>query len=466
MSLRSLRAKLVLWTIAPLGMIAAIDVGVAYHSAMRTASLVQERQLMGSARMIAEQVRYVDGALVTTIPPAALELFASSEQLEHPDHVYYRVSAPDGTLLSGYFEMATPGKKVVPETHVYFDTALRGETVHAVAFSQPVLASQSSASVLIEVGQTQHARDALARAIWQRSVQEQLLTLAAATLLIVVALRYSLAPLLALRDRVRRRAPGALEPLETGEVPNELKPLVDAINDYTLRLGRYITEHDRFIGDASHQLRTPLTVFNTQVTYALRQTDVAEKDRALRTLRQGLRGSIRLVNQLLAYTEVDEKTANRSALVPVDLCTVARHVLEELALLSQEKSIDLGFECDQPRMLVMGTEHTLTILLNNLVDNALRYTPEGGSVTIRVRHGVDGGVQLVVEDNGPGIAPADRDKVFERFFRLHGEDTPGCGLGLAIVREIAANCRAEIALSAPERGTGLIVTIDFPALAQ
>jgi two-component system sensor histidine kinase TctE len=464
MPLRSLRSKLVFWTIAPLSLIAALDVALSHRSALQIANLAQEAQLMGSARIIAEQLNYAEGSLSVSIPPAALELFDTSSHSGRRDQVYYRVSAADGRLLAGYFELAMPDRPPATEGLLYFDAEMRGEPVHAVAYTAPVLASPLNATVLIEVGQTLHSRDAFAKEIWLKSAGDHLLILAAATALIIFALRHALSSLIALRDQVLKRKPGALDALDPGPIPSELKPLVAAINDYIARLGWHMVEHDRFIADASHQLRTPLTVFNTQVGYALQQGDIVEKDTALRGLREGLRRMTRLVSQLLAYTEADARLIEPEPQDRVDLGAVVRQVLEDLALPAQEKNIDLGYETSRPEWPVAGKRHQLDVLVGNLVDNAVRYTPRHGVVTVRTAEAPAGGVLLIVEDNGPGIAAAERERVFERFYRLHGEDQPGCGLGLAIVREIASAYGIEISLSQPAAGTGTLVVLRFPPL--
>ncbi len=463
MAFRSLRSQLLGWTIIPLSLIAALDVGLSYRSALDISTLAQEVQLVGSARMIAEQVNWSDGMLSVSIPPAALELFDTPAGSGLRDHVFYRVSASDGRLLSGYFEMQVPAGAVEPGSRRYFDTVMRDEPVHAVAYVAPVLASPRSDWVLIEVGQTLRTRHAFAAEIWRRSAADHLMILAAASVLIVLTLRYSLSAIVALRDQVLGRQPGALEPLDPGPIPSELKPLVAAINDYVGRLGRQMAEHDRFIADASHQLRTPLTVFGTQVGYALQQADPREKDAALRGLRKGLRRMTRLVAQLLAYAETSAGAARARVPERAELDAVVRQVLEDHALLAQDRGIDLGFEAAPGLPPVPVGRHGLTVLVANLVDNALRYTPEGGAVTVRAAVLPSGAVRLTVEDDGPGIAPAERERVFERFYRLHGEDQPGSGLGLAIVREIAGAAGLRLSLGAPEQGTGTVVSVDFPA---
>jgi len=462
MPFNSLRTKLLAWTMLPLSLLAVLDVAVGYLRADHIARLVQENQLLGSARVIAEQVRFVDGNYSLSLPPAALELFDSAADGSRPDQVYYRVTTPEGNLLSGYYEMAQSTVALKSEQYLFFPSVMRDEPVHVVAFAQPVFAAGGEALVRVEVGQTLHSRKALASDLWRRSAGDHLMILGATAVLILLALQFALAPLLTLRRRMAERQPGVLTPLDAGPMPSELQPLVAAMNDYIARLGEQMAEHDRFIGEASHQLRTPLTVFNTQVSYALRQQTIEEKDAALRALRQGLRSNIRLVAQLLAYTEADAKLLRPGTVKQLDLLPVIRQVLEELALVAQEKQIDLGYEGEEGSLPVRGTRHQLAVLLSNLVDNAIRYTPSGGIVTVRTRKDETGGLIVTVEDNGPGIPEDQREHVFERFYRLHGEDLPGSGLGLAIVREIARSFGIALELSAPPEGSGTVVRLTFP----
>jgi two-component system sensor histidine kinase TctE len=267
-------------------------------------------------------------------------------------------------------------------------------------------------------------------------------------------------PVLRLRDQVLRRKPGTLEPLDAASAPQELTPLVDAMNDYVRRLDEHMSAHGRFIAYASHQLRTVLTVLNTQVSYALSNADPAARDDALHGIRDGVQQGIRLVNQLLLLFSAEAGAAQPLREAEVDLAEVVQRVLEELAALAQSRNIDLGFEQKGDATTVRGTPSMLHELVANLVDNAIRYTPPGGMVTAAVL-GSASGVTLRVEDNGPGIPADQRERVFERFYRLHDDGPGGSGLGLPIVREIAAASRADVRLSDPPSGNGLIVSVTF-----
>ena len=455
---KTLRAHLLGWLLVPLALYAAGSAWFTYSNAAETATIVHDRLLLGSARMIAEQIRYDDDALQVVIPPAALELFQSSDQ----DRVYYRIAAANGSLLAGYAELPLPPGPVAVEESVYFDATSRGEPVRIVAFAQPVFDARHEGPVLIEVAQTLQSRTALTRQIWAHTVRQQLLILALAVVLVLIGLRRGLAPVMQLRERVQRRRPGALEPLEAAPVPNELTPLVHAINDYVRRLDEHMSAHSRFIANASHQLQTPLTLLNTQVNYGLRSTDVAGKDDALRAIHEGAQHGIRVVNQLLTLSAAESALTHSIRQSDVDLVDVVKRVLEDSATAAQSKHIDLGFEHCGGRAVVRAMPVMLHELVANLVDNALRYTPAGGVVTA-ILEARDGFNTLRIADNGPGIPPGERERVFERFYRLQQDKSDGCGLGLPIVREIAAASAAAVTLSDPPSGSGLVVAVTFPA---
>jgi two-component system sensor histidine kinase TctE len=461
MRLHSLRTQLLMWLLVPLALFVAFNSWVAYNNAIRMATVVHDRMLLGSARIIAEQVRYEDGMLQVIIPPAALELFQSDSH----DRVYYRITGPSHGLLAGSADLPAFAAPLRSEESAYFDTEFRGEPVRVAAFSQPVFAAPEHGPVLIEVAQTRHSYEELADKMWRDTVQQQLLILALAAILLWIGMHRGLAPMMQLRDTVQRRKPNTLEPLDPAPVPHELEPLVHAINDYVKRLDEHMSAHSRFITNASHQLRTPLTVLNTQVNYGLRSRDIEDKDAALAAINNGVQHGIRLVNQLLMLSTAEERVGRRLPHSEVNLIAVVRRVLEELATLAQTKNIDLGFDFQEDAITVRDTLSMLDELVSNLVDNALRYTPAGGIVTVAVSRRADR-VILRIEDNGPGIPPQEREHVFERFYRLQADRSDGSGLGLAIVREIAAACEAEVTLSAPAAHQGLIVTVVMPSPAR
>lgn len=457
MRLKSLRVQLLVWLLVPLALFVTFNIWFTYTNAIAMATLVQDRMLLGSARIIGEQLRYEDDVVQAMIPPAALELFQSDSR----DHVYYRIVAANGVLLSGQPDLPDPPQILHSEEAHYFNLLFRGEMVRVVAFAQPVFAAPEQGSVLIEVAQTLRSHGKLSDQIWQRAVQQQVAMLLLMVLLVLFGLRYGLAPMMRLRDQVRLRGTNVVEPLDTAAVPRELAPLVDAINDYAQRLNEHMSAQGRFIANASHQLRTPLTVLNTQVDYGLRSPDIQGKDDALQAINGSVRHGIRLVNQLLTLSTAEARTGRPLRQVGVNLVDVVQRVLEELASIATARNIDLGcnFQCDIA--LVRAGVSMPHELVSNLVDNALRYTPVGGVVTVNVEVASDS-VILRVEDNGPGVPEAEREHVFERFYRLQENRSDGSGLGLSIVREIALASAAKVRLSGPIKTHGLIVTVVFP----
>lgn len=279
--------------------------------------------------------------------------------------------------------------------------------------------------------------------------------LAAAIWLIVGA---QLRPLDRLANSVRLRQPDALEPLATTELPNEVRPLALALNDLLARLRTAIDAQQAFVADAAHELRTPLTALRLQLQLAEQADDEAERHLAFTQLHAGMERAVRLVEQLLNLARHQAAPAASNS---VALDELAREVVSDLAPLADARQQDLGI-AGNGSASVRGDPQALHMLLRNLIDNALRYTPAGGRIDVSVGHEA-GRPFLRVTDSGPGIPPADRTRVFSRFFRLTGSGVAGTGLGLAIAQSIASNHRAEIELGDNPDGPGLQVTVRFPA---
>lgn len=454
----SLRARLLLWLLIPLGLLGTLNIWFSHRVALRTANMVQDRLLLGSARIIAQQIQYEDGQLEVAIPPAALELFQSNEQ----DRVYYRIASSRGALLSGYAELPAPPTTLHPEESLYFSAQVRGQSVRAVAYAQPIFAAPGEGPVVIEVAQTLLGHQRMVQEILATSLLQELWELALVAILAWLALRRALKDIVGLRNKVRDRHPGSLEALEADPVPQEIQPLVEAINGYVQRLDNQMAVRNRFIANASHQLRTPFTVLQTQASFGLKSPQIQQKNEALGAIFQEVRHGTRLVNQLLSLSTMEARAQASLATLPVDVVEVAQHVLEEQAALAQSRGIDLGLSHHPAPILILATPSLVHELVANLVDNALRYTPPNGVVTVSVQRRTDT-VILQVEDNGPGIPAGDRARVFERFCRLREADSAGSGLGLSIVQEIVLALGGQITLSDPTAGTGLVVNLTFPA---
>ncbi len=454
---RSLRAELLAWLLLPLVAVVAFNGWSLHRDALRMADLITDRTLLASARVIAEQVKEADGRIEALIPPSALEMFASPDR----DKVIYRVLSPSGELIAGFPDVVAPPAQPRGLEPAYYEGTFRTEAMRAVALAQPVISKLAGGDALVIVATTLHGRDRLVDEIWQASLRDQFLLVGIAALLALLGLRRGLAPLLRLRDELRNRDPESLTALDRNGVQGELRPVIDALNHALERVQAYIALQRRFVADASHQLRTPLAVLKTQIALARRDDDPQTRDEALAAIDGGVDGMARLVNQLLTLARAEPGGAALRKDV-LDFNEVTRAALESLAGIAFDRAIDLSFEAAPAGLPIHGHVTLLRELVLNLVENALRHIPRGGTVAVKLEQS-EAGILLVVEDNGPGIPEADRERVFQRFHRLAPATVDGTGLGLAIVREIVVAHDGTIALMETQPPPGLRVQVRLPA---
>ncbi|HEX6829122.1 MAG TPA: ATP-binding protein [Burkholderiales bacterium] len=314
---------------------------------------------------------------------------------------------------------------------------------------------------LIEVGQSEEIRDELAGDVMLTVLAPVLFAFPLLALVIWVSVGRGLAPLQRAAGELQARDPGNLTPIGDEGLPQEIRPLLSALNALFRRLEEAFEKERRFTADAAHELRTPLAALRTQAQVALRSVDDAERRHALEQVMAGVDRATQLVEQLLTLARVDPETS-RSGGEPVDLDSMASEVLADLAPAALVRGTELRLEEPRGEPRARGDRAMLGILVRNLADNAIRYTPPGGSV--RVATGRENeGAWLEVEDNGPGIPAGEREKVFQRFYRALGTGAGGSGLGLSIVRRIAELHGAAIALAEGAGGRGLRVRVQFPA---
>lgn len=310
----------------------------------------------------------------------------------------------------------------------------------------------------IQVANTTANREAMfARIVpWLILPMGLLITLLAGGIWLAVS--RSLAPLSALREEIVHREPARLQPISSHGLPEELQPLARALNALLARLDEALRLQRRFIADAAHELRTPLTAVRLQAQVVQQARTPAEREAALTQLLAGVDRAGHLVQQLLDMARLTPEVGHRAP-VPVALDDLARAVVIDFSSQAEATGIDLGLGACKP-LRVLGQPDALRVLLDNLVDNALRYTPAGGRVDVEVGE-AEGWARLTVADNGPGIPPHARERVFDRFYRLAGTEAPGSGLGLAIVREIVRQHGGRVRLL-DTAGGGLTVQVDLP----
>jgi len=449
----SLRRKLLSWLLVPLLFLWLVGGVGAYYLAINFSTLAYDRSLLDLARALAEQVKVINGRVVVPLPPVAQRILATGDH-----NVCYQVRDGGGAVISGDPVLHAPPAARRPGG-VMRDGEVRGQPVRIAAIWVPVHGAPSP--VVVQLAERMNQRDILAQEILSSTVLPQLLLIALAGAIVWFGVERALIPLQKLRREVGDRSYRNLSPLDETCVCREVRPLVVSINALLVRLGTALEAQQRFIADAAHQLRTPLAGLKTQTDVALRLSRPEEVHHALEQLDTSSRRAIRLVNQMLALARVEPDAAQGTALSSLELNRVAREAAAEwasTALLG--KNIDLGFEAAPHPVTVIGDSVRLRMLLDNLLDNAIRYAPPGSRVTVRVTGGEE--IALMVEDNGPGIPEAERERVFQRFYRVLDNGADGSGLGLAIVWEIAMLHGARVILGSGAGGRGALVKVVFP----
>ncbi|MDQ2818841.1 MAG: sensor histidine kinase [Pseudomonadota bacterium] len=463
--LGSLRNQLLRWLIVPLVVLVGINAVSLYRDALDAADVAYDRSLLASTRALAERVSIRDGHVVADVPYVALDSF----ETDTLGRIFYKVSGLHGETISGFDDLPPVPKSVkrseaYPALVRFYHADYNGEPVRIAALLQPVYDDSMRGIALIQVGETLDARRGLSRKILLSTLLRQAMLILAVASLVWISVRLVLRPLMQLKTVVEERSLHDLSEIDQALVHREVRPLVRAMNSTTARMQGLIASQRRFIADASHQLRTPLTVLKTQAELALRANDPAAMRAIVASIAKTTDSTVHLANRLLTLARI-EHGSEATALVPLSLTELVRDVAMELALPAVQKRIDLSLEADGD-IHVSGQALMLHELISNLVDNAIRYTPEDGAVLLRVSFDANGAV-LEVQDSGPGIAVVERDKVFTPFYRAAAtmEVNPsGTGLGLTIVRDIVAVHGAEISLDSGLGGTGLTVRVVFPAV--
>ncbi len=487
---RSLFGEILDWMLTPLLLLWPISLALTWLVAQNIAGKPFDRALEYNVQALAKLVAVKNNQVQFNLTGPAREILRADDT----DLVYYKVTGTQGEHLSGELDLPAPlddDKAKDGEVRLRED-AIQGQDVRvaytwmkvdvarpAATGAQLVNASRGTGSgdqyVLVQVAETLEKRKTLATEIIKGVMVPQFVTLPLAVLLVWLALVRGIKPLAQLEKRIRARKSDDMSPLDDAAVPEEVAPLVLSVNDLLSRLTASLTTQKRFLADAAHQLKTPLAGLRMQADLAQRETDADELKKSLKHIGRASVRATHTVNQLLALART-ETTGRSLAKHRVDLVDVASEVMADSVPRAMEKKIDLGYDgpaAGEAPTRLEGNATLLKELVRNLIDNAIAYTPEGGQVTLRVMSDrFSGAVVLIVEDSGPGIAPSERELVFQPFYRTLGTDTDGSGLGLAIVQEIATQHGAEIqigeaalgdfsAQAGEARGPGTRITVRF-----
>jgi signal transduction histidine kinase len=447
----SIEQRLLAWILGALSIGAAVLVGVSYLVTLDEMDEVFDENLKQVALAAASFHRFEPGA----DPRTRIELPSLPRVYEQPDEF-------DFVMLTwtrdGRPRFASEADVRLPFTDVTGLAQVRsgGEDWHVYTI---VLGDG-----VIQVAQRASSRKTLAGEAASELLPPLLLLIGLIGALLVVALRGGLRPLDRAADGVAARSVASLEPIELGSLPREIHPLIHALNGLMQRLSEAFGVQRRFVADAAHELRSPIAALRLQLQGVERAGDAADRARAVAALRAGIDRAQRLVEQLLRLSQV-EPDAPVQQPRRCDLAALVREAVSLRSVEAEHQGIDLGAEAEQP-VWVLADPDQLAVLLDNLVGNAIRYTPAGGRVDARASL-LDGQPALQVIDNGPGIAPAERERVFERFYRGEGLQSElrlsGSGLGLAIVKAIALRHGAALSLHDGPGGRGLEVRLVLPA---
>jgi len=439
----SVSRRLLRLLLLPLALLLGIGVFFDYVSGSATIRAAYDRALHEMALAVAAHLRDADadGRIDADLPPQAVAVLRA----DSVDSIYFAVRAGDGHLVSGDADLQALAAGNGSE---FGDGHLHGEAIRLVTHPTMI----GSTPVTITIAETTRKRTTAIRSILASVVLTDIVQLAGTLLLVWLGVRYGVRPLRALGEQIEQRSARDLAPLDRAQVPVEVRPLVHTLNALFETVRDSARAQQQFLADAAHQLRTPLTGIIAQLDLLAREASGNGFAPRVLALHEGTRRLAHTANQLLALARSERSATTHDDFAPVDLEALATDAVAQYLDRSLHARIDLGAETEPARTL--GSLWLLRELLGNLVDNALAYTPAGGRVT--VRSGVAGAVAfLEVEDDGPGIPADQRAHVRERFRRLPGSPGNGCGLGLAIVDEIAHAHDANFVITDgnDERGT-------------
>ena len=430
----------------------------AYFLSLEPASEAYDQALVDVGLALGERIRSAGDAVSFDLPGAAEQVLRTDKF----DTIFYHVRRADGSVLAG-----DPGLPPVPAAQdpedgvVAYDGEYRGRKIRVVALQVPC----GGGVCTVQVAETVNKRNKLARNIVLSSLVPELLVAFATLVIVWFGVQRGLAPLADLSAEIRSRSARDLRPIDPAHAPEEARPLVGALNQLFRQVAESSGNQQRFLANAAHQLRTPLAGLQAHTEIALAQWEIvpgqglSDAQRAqLEQVHLATIRTARLANQLLALARAEPGGYRADAFASVNLRAVVEDAADEWVHRAMAKEIDLGF--DLADVQVPGDPLLLREALANLIHNALEYTPSGGRVTVRT------GVRnshpfLEIEDDGPGIAPAERAQVLERFYRAAGTAGTGSGLGLSIVREIAAAHGAQVSIGAGEGNRGCKVALTF-----
>ena len=461
----SLRNQLFSWLLVLLLPLIFISAIAGYYLASQYTNLAYDKSLYRTALALADQVSLEALGAQVNLPQVAKDLL----EFDEDDDVYFRILGPRGDLIDTHNDLPLPKTYPKADQTQYYYATLSGEKLRVVIYTLPIssetVASTSQNSVYVMVGESLTKRAEMANEILFSMLIPQLIMIVLVSGLLFFGIKRGLHPLDKLKTDLSERNLNDLSPIDNSKVPTELRPLLNAFNDLLARVSGGISKEQRFIADAAHQLKTPLAGLKTQAELALREKNPDKIAHALGQINQASGNLSHMINQLLVLSKAEPDSATYLTFAPVDLCQLAQSVTGDWVAAALQKNIDLGFEstgllAGNKTAIVDGNALLLRELMNNLIDNAIRYTLAGGRITVGIRQENKTTI-FYVQDNGIGLAAENQALVFERFYRVLGTQQEGCGLGLTIVHEIAGRHSATVSVTSEGEGKGTLFLVRF-----
>lgn len=438
---RSLKNQLRLWLLLTMLLVLGVSAALSYSRALHYATQAYDQALLRTVLALADEVIIdANNEVKIEIPEVASHLLSYNEG----DRIYIRISAPNGKLVFGEANLPPPAQAPAGNQQVYYNSHYKNEAIRAVTFGLPESNAPNAQNILITMAETTGKRDAMVAEMVEEMLLPQVLMMILAAIVIELGIHFALKPMQDLRESLHQRSHRDLSPLDTSASPLELQPLLQAMNALLSRVKAGIQQQQQFIADASHQLRTPIAGLQTQAELALRSHPPAEVQEPLNYMLRSTTRLSHLIQRLLSLARTDA-ASSQLVFKPVSLTSIIYDECARWVGPASDKQIELEVLIETQQDQVLGDALMLSEMLNNLLENAIQYTPEQGLLRIRLwqagKH-----LLLQVADSGVGIPVDQTALIFERFHRLDPNQGNGCGLGLAIVAEIAEHHNASISV--------------------
>ncbi len=451
----SLKVRLLVLLLPVMALVTAGSLWVTRSESVAAANAAYDRSLLGALKALDLNISTTSGGLAVELPYRLFEFF----QLTATGSVYFRVATADGLVEIGNPDLPAPPRPLRAGQPQFYDARYFNETVRVGAFMRPLsqaVENSGSAFVVIQVAESTASREQFTRNFLRRSLMRDAVFLAAMVLAVIVGLTLALRPLSRLARQTTDRSADDLRPLPVQDLPSDIRPLVDAINQQLHQTERLMAEQRGFVDDASHQLRTPLSVLRAQLDYILREKDPASKALALSALSDALELAIRATNQLLALARSDTGLTQREVF---DLSALVREVALELMPLARERGVDFGVEVPELGLEAKGDRNLLRHALLNLAHNGIEHGRAHGTVTLWANSTATG-YEIQVFDDGNGMDAEVLARAGERFVK--GRHSRGSGLGMAIARSVIEAHGGQLQIRPVEPGPGLCVVLGWP----